>query len=330
MQCWARLRENLCISGSIFPPQLGLGHYAGLDLSPNAPHIRNLQFNFNPAPGPCAIELTREGLINADDDDKALRPDLALNPPKLPDPMLGAIRVFEYWIRTEQVCGDWLRAPVLSTPSVTPKPWARLRSLRFRPIWRWRVWRHHRPRARPGRHGCFCTARCWAWICRGQTRSSRPKCGVGCGWCSRPVWCVPCCLSELSGSLHFVTSLLCSTGMGWLEGLGLRVKDVGFCWCAVARGTGPGAVRLPHALDEKYRSAPRVLGGCRAWGRVRASCPPACWGWPWVFPSAAPGPARRCLSPPRTAAPHLPPARSPNRRCALPPPPACGALRPVP
>ncbi len=68
-------------------------------------------------------------------------------------------------------------------------------------------------------------------------------------------------LHQLSGTMGLVCSLLYGTGMRVLEGLRLRVKDVGF--------EGLGRVWLPDALSVKYHGAARI------------------WGWQWVFPSAA-------------------------------------------
>lgn len=111
-------------------------------------------------------------------------------------------------------------------------------------------------------------------------------------------------LLELNGSMGLVTSLLYGTGMRLLEGLRLRVKDVGFerreilvrdgkggkdrvtvlpenlvlpLQDQLARGKvrhdrdlaeGFGEVWLPDALGVKFPRAPRA------------------WGWQWVFPSA--------------------------------------------
>ena len=112
-------------------------------------------------------------------------------------------------------------------------------------------------------------------------------------------------LHELNGTMGLVASLLYGTGMRLLEGLRLRVKDVGFerrellvrdgkggkdrvtvlpenlllplqQQMAHAKALhdrdlaeGGGAVWLPDALAVKFPSAPRA------------------WGWQWVFPSAA-------------------------------------------
>ena len=111
-------------------------------------------------------------------------------------------------------------------------------------------------------------------------------------------------LLELNGSMGLVASLLYGTGMRLLEGLRLRVKDVGFerreilvrdgkggkdrvtvlpenlvlpLQDQLARGKvrhdrdlaeGFGEVWLPDALGMKFPRAPRA------------------WGWQWVFPSA--------------------------------------------
>ena len=111
-------------------------------------------------------------------------------------------------------------------------------------------------------------------------------------------------LLELNGSMGLVASLLYGTGMRLLEGLRLRVKDVGFerreilvrdgkggkdrvtvlpenlvlpLQDQLARGKvrhdrdlaeGLGEVWLPDALGVKFPRAPRA------------------WGWQWVFPSA--------------------------------------------
>ncbi len=111
-------------------------------------------------------------------------------------------------------------------------------------------------------------------------------------------------LHELSGTMGLVASLLYGTGMRLLEGLRLRVKDVGFerrelivrsgkggkdrvtvlpenlllplrdhlTRVKVRHGQdlaeGLGEVWMPHALSEKYPSEARA------------------WGWQWVFPSA--------------------------------------------
>ena len=112
-------------------------------------------------------------------------------------------------------------------------------------------------------------------------------------------------LHEMNGTMGLVASLLYGTGMRLLEGLRLRVKDVGFerrellvrdgkggkdrvtvlpenlllplqQQMAHAKALhdrdlaeGGGAVWLPDALAVKFPSAPRA------------------WGWQWVFPSAA-------------------------------------------
>ena len=111
-------------------------------------------------------------------------------------------------------------------------------------------------------------------------------------------------LLELNGTMGLVASLLYGTGMRLLEGLRLRVKDVGFerreilvrdgkggkdrvtvlpenlvlpLQDQLARGKvrhdrdlaeGFGDVWLPDALGMKFPRAPRA------------------WGWQWVFPSA--------------------------------------------
>ena len=96
-------------------------------------------------------------------------------------------------------------------------------------------------------------------------------------------------LHQLSGTMGLVCSLLYGTGMRVLEGLRLRVKDVGFERREiVVRDTLPlqqqlsraralhdrdlqeglGRVWLPDALSVKYPGAART------------------WGWQWVFPSA--------------------------------------------
>ena len=112
-------------------------------------------------------------------------------------------------------------------------------------------------------------------------------------------------LGEMGGTMGLVAALLYGTGMRLLEGLRLRVKDVGFerrellvrdgkggkdrvtvlpenlmlpLQGQVARAKarhdldlagGRGSVWLPSALAVKYPSAARA------------------WGWQWVFPSAA-------------------------------------------
>lgn len=109
-------------------------------------------------------------------------------------------------------------------------------------------------------------------------------------------------LQQLNGVAGLVAALLYGTGMRLLEGLRLRVKDVGFerrellvrdgkggkdrvtvlpenlilplqQQLAAAKAlhqrdlaAGHGDVWLPHALAEKYPRAPRA------------------WGWQWVFP----------------------------------------------
>ena len=111
-------------------------------------------------------------------------------------------------------------------------------------------------------------------------------------------------LHELNGTMGLVAALLYGTGMRLLEGLRLRIKDVGFerreilvrdgkggkdrvtvlpenlvlpLQQQMARakaqhdrdlGEGFGQVWLPHALAVKYPHAPRA------------------WGWQWVFSSA--------------------------------------------
>ena len=111
-------------------------------------------------------------------------------------------------------------------------------------------------------------------------------------------------LHELNGTMGLLASLLYGTGMRLLEGLRLRVKDVGFeqrellvrdgkgnkdrvtvlpenlmlpLQEQLARtralhdrdlATGHGQVWLPDALSVKYPRAPSA------------------WGWQWVFPSA--------------------------------------------
>ena len=112
-------------------------------------------------------------------------------------------------------------------------------------------------------------------------------------------------LQEMNGTTGLVASLLYGTGMRLLEGLRLRVKDVGFerrellvrdgkggkdrvtvlpenlilplqQQMAQARALhdrdlaeGVGRVWLPDALAVKFPNAPRA------------------WGWQWVFPSTA-------------------------------------------
>ena len=111
-------------------------------------------------------------------------------------------------------------------------------------------------------------------------------------------------LHELSGTMGLICSLLYGTGMRVLEGLRLRVKDVGFERREILVRDGKGGkdrvtvlpenlilplqqqlskakalhdkdladgfgqVWLPDALSVKYVGAPRT------------------WGWQWVFPSA--------------------------------------------
>ena len=111
-------------------------------------------------------------------------------------------------------------------------------------------------------------------------------------------------LHELNGSVGLMSSLLYGTGMRLLEGLRLRVKDVGFerreiivrdgkggkdrvtvlpenivlpLQGQMARAKlrhdrdlvdGLGKVWMPDALATKFPNAPRA------------------WGWQWVFPSA--------------------------------------------
>lgn len=112
-------------------------------------------------------------------------------------------------------------------------------------------------------------------------------------------------LQQLGGATGLVASLLYGTGMRLLEGLRLRVKDVGFerrevivrdgkggkdrvtvlpenliapLQAQIARAKalhdddlsqGHGDVWLPHALAIKYPQAAKA------------------WGWQWVFPSAS-------------------------------------------
>jgi integron integrase len=111
-------------------------------------------------------------------------------------------------------------------------------------------------------------------------------------------------LHELSGTMGLVAALLYGTGMRLLEGLRLRVKDVGFERRELIVRSGKGGkdrvtvlpenlllplrdhlvrvktlhgrdladglgdVWMPHALAQKYPSEARA------------------WGWQWVFPSA--------------------------------------------
>ena len=258
----------------------------------------------NPVAGPGASALTREGLINADDDDdKALRSDLAVKPPKLLDQMRGAIRVRQYSIRTEQVYVDWVRRFILFHAKRHPKDLGAAEVTAFLTY--------------------LAVQRQVAPSTQGQAKSAllflyRQVLGLDLPWLddivaakeSRrlPVVLTPgevrALLHELSGTMHLVTSLLYGTGMRLLEGLRLRVKDVGFerrellvrdgkggkdrvtvlpenlilplqQQMAAAKAlhdkdlaAGLGAVWLPHALDVKYRNAPKS------------------WGWQWVFPSA--------------------------------------------
>ena len=83
---------------------------------------------------------------------------------------------------------------------------------------------------------------------------------------------VACLLVQMEGITALLARLLCGTGMRFMEGLRLRVKDVDFDRHAIVvleanRQAQRGGVDTPHALEVKY---PKV-------GNT--------WGWFWMFPS---------------------------------------------
>ena len=118
-------------------------------------------------------------------------------------------------------------------------------------------------------------------------------------------------LHEMNGTMGLVASLPYGTGMRLLEGLRLRIKDVGLerRELLVRDGKGgkdrvtvlPENLLLPlqqqmgraHALHDRDLAA----GGGAVWLpdalAVKYPSAPRAWGWQWVFPSATRSPDPR-------------------------------------
>jgi integron integrase len=112
-------------------------------------------------------------------------------------------------------------------------------------------------------------------------------------------------LQEMSGATGLVASLLYGTGMRLLEGLRLRVKDVGFERREILVRDGKGGkdrvtvlpenlmLPLQQQMAQAKALHDRVLadGLGRVWLpdalSVKFPRAPQAWGWQWVFPSAA-------------------------------------------
>ena len=111
-------------------------------------------------------------------------------------------------------------------------------------------------------------------------------------------------LHEMSGTTGLVASLLYGTGMRLLEGLRLRVKDVGFERREILVRDGKGGKDRVTVLPENLMaplqqqiSQARALhdrdvadGLGRVWLpnalAVKFPAAPRAWGWQWIFPSA--------------------------------------------
>ena len=111
-------------------------------------------------------------------------------------------------------------------------------------------------------------------------------------------------LHEMSGTTGLVASLLYGTGMRLLEGLRLRVKDVGFERREILVRDGKGGKDRVTVLPEnliaplqQQMSQARALhdrdladGLGRVWLpnalAVKFPSAPRAWGWQWVFPGA--------------------------------------------
>jgi integron integrase len=112
-------------------------------------------------------------------------------------------------------------------------------------------------------------------------------------------------LHEMTGTTSLVASLLYGTGMRLLEGLRLRVKDVGLERREILVRDGKGGKDRVTVLPEnlilplqQQMARARALhgrdvseGGGRVWlpDALAVKYPNAsrAWGWQWVFPSAA-------------------------------------------
>ena len=112
-------------------------------------------------------------------------------------------------------------------------------------------------------------------------------------------------LHELNGATGLLASLLYGTGMRLLEGLRLRVKDVGFERREILVRDGKGGKDRVTVLPEnlilplqdqiaraKVRHDRDLAEGCgEVWLpdalAVKFPRAPRAWGWQWVFPSAA-------------------------------------------
>ena len=111
-------------------------------------------------------------------------------------------------------------------------------------------------------------------------------------------------LQELSGTMGLVASLLYGTGMRLLEGLRLRVKDVGFERRELIVRDGKGGKDRVTVLPENLllplrdhmarvkllhdRDLSQGLGAVWMPDALAVKFPrgPKAWGWQWVFPSA--------------------------------------------
>jgi integron integrase len=225
-------------------------------------------------------------------------------PPRLLDAVREAIRVRHYSIRTEDAYVDWIRRYVLFCGKRHPRELGAADVAAFLTH--------------------LATDRNVSASTQNQAKSAllflyRVVLGVQLPWLDEivaardkrrlPVVLTPsevrALLHELSGTMGLVASLLYGTGMRLLEGLRLRVKDVGFERREILVRDGKGGkdrvtvlpenlilplqhqmsrskaihdrdlaadfgeVWLPDALAAKYPKAPRA------------------WGWQWVLPSPA-------------------------------------------
>jgi integron integrase len=111
-------------------------------------------------------------------------------------------------------------------------------------------------------------------------------------------------LHELHGTMGLVASLLYGTGMRLLEGLRLRVKDVGFERREILVRDGKGGKDRVTVLPENLmlplqaqlartkvqHDGDLAVGMGKVWLpdalAVKFPRAPVAWGWQWVFPSA--------------------------------------------
>ena len=262
-------------------------------------HVRSIPVR-PPARG---ISPTPAPAVNDDDPTTPVPPGPPAPPRRLLDRLRDEIRVRQYSIRTEDAYVDWARRFILFHG------------------------KRHPAQIGAAEVSAFLThlavARNVAPSTQNQAKSAllflyRAVLGVQLPWLDEVVTAkaerrlpvvltsheVRSLLHELDGTMGLVASLLYGTGMRLLEGLRLRVKDVGIerreilvrdgkggkdrvtvlpenlilplqAQLSRARAqhdrdlaAGGGEVGLPHALAAKY---PRA-----AWS----------WGWQWVFPSA--------------------------------------------